>query len=149
MNSPTQVDCSPDAGSLPLAHRAFRAVHIFRFTVALLVVGLVWRTVRYALNFPLWGDEAAVALQLLPRGFSGLVCPLGYLQFAPLGFLWSELVAAKLFGISELALRLIPYLCSVLSLWLFYRFTRRILDPRGALLAVAIFAAATAAFLAS
>ena len=40
--------------------------------------GLVWRTVRYALAFPLWGDEAYVAINLITRDFAGLARPLEY-----------------------------------------------------------------------
>ncbi len=105
------------------------------------ISGLIWRTVRYALAFPLWGDEAYVAVNFLTRDFAGLTRPLEYFQIVPPGFLWAEWLAVRSFGTGERALRLVPYLAGVASLLLFWRFCREVATRRTVLLAVAMLAA--------
>lgn len=112
-----------------------------RLALYLVIINLVWRCVRYALGFPIWGDEAFVAMNLLNRGFAGMIAPLEYAQIVPLGFLWGELAVTRVLGISEWALRLLPFLMGLLSMVVFWRWAGKILDTRTALLAVAVFAA--------
>ena len=81
---------------------------------------------RYALAFPLWGDEAFLAINFLTRDFAGLALPLEFDQIAPPGFLWAEWSIARWLGSGELALRLIPFLAGVASLLLFWRFCRQV-----------------------
>jgi hypothetical protein len=38
-----------------------------RWVLILLAAGVAWRLVRYGLGFPLWGDEAALMLNLVDR----------------------------------------------------------------------------------
>ena len=94
----------------------------------------------FALNFPLWGDEAFVAVNLIARGYRDLLRPLDYGQVCPLLFLWLELTATKLFGFSEWSLRMIPTVCSVASMFLFAHVAARVTRGSARLLAVAIFA---------
>jgi Dolichyl-phosphate-mannose-protein mannosyltransferase len=116
----------------------WRAVPIA--TLAIVLVGLVWRIVRYSLAFPLWGDEAFLAVNFLTRDLPGLARPLEFGQVAPPGFLWAEWVVVRAFGSSELALRFIPFVAGVASLGLFWRFCAQVTTRRVALIAVAIFA---------
>ena len=112
-------------------------------TVALVTVGLAWRIVRYAMDFPLWGDEASIVLSLMDRDFASMIrAPLENHQIAPLGFLWVELAVVRLLGFSEYAMRLPALASSLLSLVIFWRLSRSILNRRAAMLAVAILAAA-------
>ena len=110
-------------------------------TWALVVLGLLWRTVRYALAFPLWGDEAFVAVNFLTRDLGGLARPLEFDQIASPGFLWVEWLVVRWLGSGERALRLVPYLAGVASLLLFWRFCRAVASRRVTLLAVATLAA--------
>jgi hypothetical protein len=110
-------------------------------TACVVFLGLLWRTVRYALGFPLWGDEAFVAVTVLERDFAGLSRPPEFYQIVPPGFLWSEWLVVRWIGSSEWALRLIPFLAGVASLLLFWRFCRGTTTRRTALMAVAILAA--------
>lgn len=110
-------------------------------TLVVLGLGLLWRTIRYALAFPLWGDEAFLALSLVTRSLAGLSQPLEFGQIAPPGFLWAEWGVVRLLGTGEGALRLLPYLASVGSLVLFWRFCRDIAGRRVVLVAVALLAA--------
>ncbi|MDP7561163.1 MAG: glycosyltransferase family 39 protein, partial [Planctomycetota bacterium] len=88
----------------------------------------------------LWGDEAYLVASFYDRGFADMFKPLDYAQLAPLAFMWADLAASKLLGLSALALRIPAFACGLFSIFVFWRFTRRILDKRAALLAIAIFA---------
>jgi 4-amino-4-deoxy-L-arabinose transferase-like glycosyltransferase len=113
-----------------------------RATWAFVWLGVLLRVVTFALNFPLWGDEAFVAANLITRGYRDLLRPLDYFQICPLLFLWLELTAVKVFGFSEWSLRLIPSLCSVASVFLFAHVAGRATRGPARLLAVAIFSVA-------
>lgn len=106
----------------------------------LTAAGLAWRILRYALIFPIWGDEAFVAVNFQTRGFAGLTDRLEYGQIAPPGFLWSTAAVVKAFGVAEWALRLLPFLAGVASLFLFVRLATTVCRRHAALVAVAIFA---------
>jgi hypothetical protein len=105
-----------------------------------MVLGLAARMIRYLLRFPLWEDECFLAVNFMDRGFWELTQPLAYHQAAPLLFLWSELASVKLCGFNELSLRLIPFLASIGSLFLFRHVAGRLLQGTALVLAVAIFA---------
>jgi hypothetical protein len=60
--------------TLPVSRRRSAA----RLTAAAIGLNLLWRAVRYALGFPIWGDEAFVAVNLLTRDFRGMTAPLEY-----------------------------------------------------------------------
>lgn len=113
----------------------------FQLTLGIVLAGLLWRTVRYALGFPIWGDEAFVAVNFVARDFRGMFEPLLWGQIAPLGFMWTGLAFSRVLGLSEWALRLLPYLAGAGGLLLFWRFARSVLPARAALPAVGIFAA--------
>ncbi len=110
-------------------------------TVIMIILGLLWRTVRYALAFPLWGDEAYIAVNFLTRDLAGLAQPLEFFQIAPPGFLWVEWLVVHGLGSSEWALRLVPYLAGVAGLLGFWRFCRDVSTRRTTLIATAILAA--------
>ncbi|MFZ5830015.1 MAG: hypothetical protein ACOY3P_08000 [Planctomycetota bacterium] len=100
---------------------------------ALLAIGIAARLLRYLLCFPLWEDEAMLSANYLDRGYLGLLEPLNYCQVAPPLFLWCQLSVVRLLGFNEYALRLVPFLCSLGSMGLFYDLGRRLLrDMRAA-----------------
>jgi hypothetical protein len=104
------------------------------------MLGAALRIAHYLMNYPLWGDEAFLAVNFIRRGYLELLTPLEYGQIAPILFLWAELTAVKLFGFSELSLRLVPLLCAVASMFLFRHVAARLLSGVALLMAVAIFA---------
>jgi hypothetical protein len=63
-------------------------------------------------------------------------------QAAPVGWLWMERTSVLLFGRSEWALRLGPFLCSLGAIVVFYLLVRRWLSGVSAVLACAMFALA-------
>ena len=115
---------------------------VMRLILVLLILGLAWRITRFAVQFPLWGDEAFIVANLYDNTYADMFSkPIEHEQIASLGFMWAELTVARLFGLSVLALRTPAFLCGLFSMLLFWRFTKRILDKRAALLSIAIFAA--------
>lgn len=107
----------------------------------LVVLTLLWRTVRYALEFPLFGDEAFVANSFMVRDFAGLTSGLEHYQIVPLLYLWGTLLATKIAGSSEWVLRSLSYAAGVLSVLLFVRLAFRTMPLKPALMSLAIFCA--------
>jgi hypothetical protein len=112
------------------------------FLWSVTAVGIVLRVTRYLADRSLWGDEGALALNLIQKPAADLVEPLDYLQGAPTGFLLAEKAIMEVLGADELALRLFPLACGILSLFLFAAVARRILEPVGAAFALVLFATA-------
>ncbi len=117
-------------------------VLLHRLTLILLLVGVLWRVLRYLLRFPLWEDEAFLCLNFLELDYLGLTHGLRNCQVAPLLFLWGELTSLRLFGPSEWSLRLLPFLAGLGSLFLFWRLARLTLPPLARTLAVGFLAVA-------
>ena len=109
-------------------------------TWAFVVVGVLLRVARYLMDFPLWWDEAFVAVNFLRRGYLDLLRPLDYGQVCPIVFLGIELTVVKLLGFSEWSLRLFPLVCAVASVVVFRHVASRVVRGVPLLLAVAIFA---------
>jgi hypothetical protein len=103
---------------------------------------VVIRLIRFLVEYPIWHDEAFLAVNFLDRGYRDLLRPLEYEQVAPIGYLWIELTAVRLFGFSEWSLRLFASICGALSVLVFRHLASRVLRGVPLLLAVAIFATA-------
>lgn len=127
--------------SPPRPFASFRSAHARVATIvsaALLAVGVLLRLFFYADRRSLWLDEIWVALNIVGRSFLGLTRPLDYAQSAPVGFLWVERLAVLLGGVNELALRAFPMLTGCLLLGALWMLARRLLDVRGAALALGL-----------
>ncbi len=115
---------------------------LWRIARLLLLIGVAWRLLRYLLDFPLWLDEAFLALNLMDaHTFSEALRPLRA-QVAPVLFLWLEWAAMRLLGPYELVLRFLPFVAGILALLLFVRLARRTLESLAAVLAVGILSVA-------
>src|SRR5687768_2654679 len=99
------ADVPPAAGS-----DTTTATQLRRLSLALVTIGVLWRLIRYGLQFPIWGDEAFVCVNLLDESYVALTGPLHCGQVAPLLFLWGELAVYQVLGGSEWAVRLLPLL---------------------------------------
>jgi hypothetical protein len=130
-------------GALPPTLRtlAGRLPTLRQGVAILIVLGIAWRVVRYAMGFPIWGDEAFVSINFVVRDFRGMLDPLVYGQIAPLVFMWIDLAISRVLGYSEWALRLPALVAGLASLLLFAWFAPRVLPRRAAFLAVGFFAA--------
>lgn len=109
-----------------------------RIAWGLIALGVAIRVFRFALRFPLWGDEAFVAANFIDRGFLDLLRPLDYHQVCPLGFLWVEWLSVRCFGFNEYALRLPCLVAGVLGLALFVPMARTMLRGLPLVLAIGI-----------
>lgn len=118
------------------------AFHYQRGLRFFLAVGILLRLLRYLLCFPLWGDEAMLAVNFIDRPWSDVAAPLERGQVAPVGFVALEMLAVELLGFSEYSLRLIPLLASVASLYLFFRLVRKTMPEQAAFFAMAFLAVA-------
>lgn len=110
------------------------------FICIILFIGVVLRAAYYFSSNSIWGDEARLALNIIDRSFLELFKPLDYYQYAPYGFLLAEKLVTNIFGSGEYALRLFPFLSSILSLVLFYRLSCHFLSKPGVLIANSFFA---------
>ena len=116
---------NPNSTPEPGRHPDPRADRLSRWALGFVALGILLRLVRYLLRYPLWHDEAFIAVNFIDRGYRELSQPLDYLQVCPILFLWVELTIVKLLGFHEWALRLFPTLCAVGGLVLFDRLARR------------------------
>jgi hypothetical protein len=134
--NPLPFDLAPWGGEpTPRTERAL-SVAVWGF----IAFAVLLRFVRFAMNFPLWGDEAFVAVNFLDRGYLELLRPLDYGQICPVLFLWVECTAVKLLGFNEPALRGYSLICGLASIFLFHHLARRFVRGYVLMLAVGIFA---------
>jgi hypothetical protein len=115
---------------------------VYALTGAFVALGLIVRLVRYGVVYPIWHDEAFLAVNFLDRGYLDLMRPLDYSQVSPILFLWIELTAVRILGFSEWSLRLFPALCGLASVLLFRHVAAKLLRGLALPLAVGIFATA-------
>jgi hypothetical protein len=108
--------------------------------VALATAGIALRVERWAHDRSLWGDEGALALNLIGKSASQLTHRLDYLQGAPTGFLLVEKLDVRLFGQTELSLRLFPLVSGIVAVVAFVAVARRVTTPLGAVIAVVLVA---------
>jgi Dolichyl-phosphate-mannose-protein mannosyltransferase len=110
-------------------------------TVGVLVaLGIALRLAYYLRNPALSSDEAALALNLMHRSYSGLFQQLDVNQAAPPGFLLLQKLAIDVLGPSPYVLRLLPLTGGIAALLLFYPVAKRLVNRRTALVGLGLFA---------
>lgn len=109
--------------------------------MSLLLAGLVVRALHWTAGRALWNDEAALALVILERPLRALAGPNE--QVAPVGFMFATRAMVAVFGESEIVLRAIPFASGALSLWFFWKLSRRALGRFQAVVALAVLAFST------
>jgi hypothetical protein len=107
---------------------------------ALVVLGVTLRVRQYLFDRSLWLDECLLALNIIRRSPSALLQPLDSHQLAPVGFLLLERLSVSLFGSGERALRLLPFLAGIASVFLFSAIARRIVGGLAGAVSLALFA---------
>ncbi|MCX5848850.1 MAG: glycosyltransferase family 39 protein, partial [Deltaproteobacteria bacterium] len=98
--------------------------------IVIISIGIIVRLANYLNNSGLGLDEASVALNLMERSYAQLLLPLDNFQVAPILFLLIEKLSVNLFGHGELALRLFPLICSILSLPVFYFLAKNLFEDK-------------------
>lgn len=110
------------------------------FIAFFLTLGFILRLKVFLYSRPLWLDECYIFDNISSKGFFSYFAPLLNFQSAPPVFLMLEKISFSLFGIGEKALRLVPFLCSVISLPVFYIFSKNFLkSPFTIVIANALF----------
>lgn len=109
-------------------------------SLVFVAIGILVRLVQYINNRSLWGDEAALARNIVNRSYLELLQPLEFDQAAPPGFLSIEKLAVSLLGDREYSLRLFPLVSSFIALVSFYKLTYRYALGIAVPIAVALFA---------
>ena len=112
-----------------------------RWLLAVVALGLAARIVRFAVDFPIWGDEAYVACSFLTRDLAGLARPLEFEMVAPLLWLLPTWGLSRLIAPEAWALRLPALAAGIAALLLFAPFARRAVGRSAGLAATALFAA--------
>ena len=107
--------------------------------LAFLVLGILLRLRQYLFDRSLWLDESLLVLNIVRRSPAELLKPLANHQSAPIGFLLLEKLAVHYLGPGEMALRLVPFLCGLLSIFLFVAVSRWFLAPMAVSIAVGLF----------
>ena len=110
----------------------------------LVALGCIARAWVYFRNFSLNHDDAALVLSIMDRSAWQLAAALDYEQLAPWGFLAAERAVIWLAGTSEPALRLLPFLASLVSVPAFWFLARRQLAQPEAVLATGFFSVSQA-----
>ena len=105
------------------------------------VLAILLRLDLCIFNRSFWFDEAALAINVLDKSFFDLFKELSYYQSAPPMFLFETKMLVEIFPLSEFTFRTIPFLVSILTLPIFYIFSKYFLYSRPArLLAAFLFA---------
>ncbi|MGD1864227.1 MAG: hypothetical protein ACFB0D_06700 [Phormidesmis sp.] len=106
-----------------------------------LAFGILFRIVQYFSNRSLWLDETLLVRNLQSRNYGQLLEALDHNQAAPPLFLWIEKFALENLGDNEYSLRLYPLIGGLLSLFIFYRFTKSYADGWVRPIAIFLFSA--------
>jgi hypothetical protein len=102
------------------------------------VAGSALRLASLLSHGELYGDEAAVALNVATRSYVALTHPLDFGQAAPVPFLWAVRLAAQVGGVNEYALRSLPFAAGIVMLFVLWRVARRLLGDAPAVVATAL-----------
>lgn len=137
---PIETPQQPAGAAQPRTRNAAVYSYVDTFVWFFIAVGVALRLYRFFLDFPVWGDEAFLAINIHERDYRGLTAPLGFGQICPVLFLWVERFIAVHWGFREGVLRLFPLLCSIASLFIFERLARLATAGAGLACSVAIFA---------
>ena len=113
---------------------------IRRWLIIFILIGLLWRLVRFGLVFPIWGDEAMLGLNVLGRSYRELLQPLKYVQVAPIGFLWMLRFTFDHLGLSDYTTRLPALVAGIIALLLFWYWAKTLVSHQAAMFATAVVA---------
>ena len=109
--------------------------------IIILLIGMFLRLAVLLMNNSLWQDEVPVASFLVNNDWSTLTQPiLNGEIIAPLGFLYVVKLLGSFLGYNEYILRLYPFICGLLSLYLVYDIAKKLTTSSAAIWAILLFA---------
>jgi len=88
-----------------------------RLTAAVLIFGTALHLAAYFARPSFWYDEAYLLLNIRDRGYAELLGPTLNAQAAPPLFMWALRLLYDVFGMGELAMRFVPMVAGLLSLY--------------------------------
>ena len=91
-------------------------------------IGIILRLLFFSYNRPFWNDECALALNI--KNSWNYFIPLIHNQAAPQLFMYISKFLYTLLPAKEIALRIIPLITSISSLWLFYLLAKKYLTKK-------------------
>ncbi len=98
------------------------------FVFLIITIGVTLTTVQYLGRSSLTLDELASAKNIETRNYYQLATEsLDFNQVAPIGFLFTQKAFISIFGTSDYAHRFLPWLASILSIFLFWQISRQFL----------------------
>lgn len=104
---------------------------VYLFVVfALIALGIIARSYYFFSHQYLYMDDASLAMNIISRDFFGLFTTLDYCQKSPPLFLVSTWIIYHIFGISEFGFRFIPFVSSVVSVFLFFKIAEKFLSNK-------------------
>lgn len=105
----------------------------------IMVIGALLRIFYFATDRSLWLDEAMLALNITTKNYTDFLSPLDYNQAAPPLFLIAEKICSDIAPRSDLALRTVPLCASLLSIYVFWILSKRVLSHGFGVAATALF----------
>jgi hypothetical protein len=107
------------------------------FLIAI-AAGMVWRLVRFGLDFEITGDESGIMRSVFERGYAALLDPLSYSNVSPPMFLWmTKFLDSRLQN--EWAVRLVPFLAGIGAVGMFGLICRNALNGSARWVAWSVF----------
>jgi hypothetical protein len=106
---------------------------------AILIIGAVLRISQFIFNRSVTEGEAALAINIMNRSYAGLLKPLDLVQAAPYGFLVIQKTMFQVLGNNDYSLRVFPQLCGLISLFVFWRVTKKMLSAWGLAIGLLLF----------
>ncbi len=114
----------------------------YLLAAALALAGTALKFDQWYFSRPLWVDEEMVLLNIRDRALAELVGPLWLNQTAPLGWLALQRAVVITFGTSDRAVRALPVLFGIATLWAALWMGKRWMKPPAAALFVLLCATA-------
>lgn len=120
--------------------KSFRENFYNYLLIIIIMFGIFLRLKTLIPNPSMWHDESALAWNIINKDYSQLFGPLRFLQMAPPLFLVSTKFLVELFhvsdkiGMCDFVLRLIPFICGILSIGVFYSICKELFKAKKAVL---------------
>lgn len=107
-----------------------KMTNLDKFFLSVILIGIIIRIILYSYGRPLWNDECALALNLVDFNCINCFKSLNYGQAAPPFFLLLSALFSKLILNTELSLRFFPLISSILSIFVFYDLSNKMLTKK-------------------
>lgn len=109
----------------------YRDLIFYTLLLFIFLLAIIIRVKVYVVNRSFWMDEAALALNIIDIPLSECFHHFAYKQFAPpLFMILSKVLTIIINSANEMVLRFIPFLSSIISIFVFYIFSKQFLTNK-------------------